>query len=95
MQRIKTYIGFAIKSGAVIKGLDDILRSRKKIALILASDVVKDNSMEKIQNYTKVKQIPLQQVNQSVLDELNLTGVKIMGITDPNLANAIIKEFNN
>ena len=31
MSSIKTYIGFAIKSGAVIKGADDIIKTKKRI----------------------------------------------------------------
>jgi len=94
MQRLKTFIGFAVKSNSILKGLDDILRSRKKLGVILVSNDIKSNSREKIEAFCKLKYIKLINIDSEILNELNLFGVKILGITDPNLANAIINENN-
>ena len=90
MQSISSYIGFALKGNLIVKGLDDILKSRKKIWLILTTNEIQDNSKTKLENYATLKQIPLKIVTKETFTDLNLFGVKILGITDPNLAKAII-----
>lgn len=94
MQKIKSYIGFAIKSGSIIKGLDDIIKSRKEVYLLLILENLKENSKNKIQMYAKLNTIPMINVSEDLFNELNLTSVKILGVTDPNLANAIVKIAN-
>ena len=90
MSSFKTYIGFANKSGAIIKGLDDIVKSRKKIYLVLCTADIKENSKEKIEDYSMKKNIPIIKIEREILNELNIGGVKILAITDKHLATAII-----
>lgn len=90
MQRIKSYIGFAIKSNHVIKGIDDLTKTRKKVSLILVSNELKGNSKDKVHQLSNSKNIPLKEIENQIFIDLNLIGVKILGITDPNLAKAII-----
>ena len=94
MSSIKTYIGFANKSRAVVKGIDDILRTRKRIYLILCTSDVMENSREKIKDYSIKKEIPIKEIEREILNELNIGGVKILGITDKNLACAITNSIN-
>ena len=94
MSSIKTYIGFAVKSGANIKGADDIIKTRKKVALILVEKDLKENSRKKIEEFSNKKNIPILEVEVGLLNELNLRGVKILAITDENLANAVKKCIN-
>ena len=91
MSSFKTYIGFAIKRGAVIKGLDDIVKSRKRIYLILCTSDIMKNSRVKIEDYSNKNEIPIINIEGDVLNELNIGGVKILAITDKNLATAIMK----
>ena len=90
MQRINSYIGFAIKSNHIIKGIDDLTKTRKKVSLILVSNELKGNSKDKVQQLSNSKNIPLKEIENQIFIDLNLIGVKILGITDPNLAKAII-----
>lgn len=94
MDKISSYIGFAIKSNSVVKGLDDILKSKKRIEVIIVSFTIKENSYEKLQNFAIQKNIKVIKIDQSVFDALNISGVKILGVTDKNLASAIIKIYN-
>lgn len=94
MSPIKTYIGFAVKSGANIKGADDIIRSRKRVSLILVEKDIKENSRKKIEEFSNKKNIPIIEIEIGLLNELNLHGVKILAITDENLANAVKKCIN-
>ncbi len=87
MDKINSYVGFAIKSNKVVYGADNILKN-KKIKLILTSDELSQNTMEKLQN-TKICLLclPSEQYNS-----LNLKGLAV-GIQDKSLADAIIKLF--
>ena len=89
-----TYVGFAIKSGAVIKGQDDILRSKKRIYLIVVTKSTQTNSRDKMVNFAERKGISFIEIEDQVLENLNLHGVKIFAITDKNLASAIINSIN-
>ena len=90
MQRLVTYIGFAIKSNSIIKGLDEISKTKKRQFVLLVAEDISQNSKEKIQNISNNKNIPLVTVDKDLFLQLNLVGVKILGITDPNLAKAIL-----
>ena len=89
-----TYIGFAIKSGAVIKGMDDILRTKKRICLIVIAKSTQMNSRTKVVGFAEKKGISFVEIEDEILENLNLQGVKIVGITDKNLATAIISSIN-
>lgn len=91
MQRIMTYIGFAVKSNHIVKGIDEILKTRKRISLIVISNELKGNSKEKIDSYSQNKNIPVKEIENEIFTSLNLIGVKVLGITDPNLAKALLK----
>ena len=91
MQRIMTYIGFAVKSNHIVKGIDEILKTRKRVSLIVISNDLKGNSKDKIDLYSQNKNIPVKEIENQIFTNLNLIGVKVLGITDPNLAKALLK----
>lgn len=87
MDKINSYVGFAIKSNAIVYGADNIVKS-KNIHLILASEELSDNTMSKLKN-TNIKIFSLPSEKYS---SLNLKGL-VVGIKDRSLASAIIKLF--
>jgi len=94
MNSIMKYVGFAIKSGAIIKGADDILKSKKKAHLILMVESTQANSKHKIIEHADKKGVKISIVEDKIIEQLNLKGVKILAITDKNLATAIINSIN-
>ena len=89
MNKLISYVGFAIKSNSIIKGVDDLTKSKKKVWLILKSEGLGVNSKEKLEAFTKSKNIETIALREDVFKTLNLAGVKVVGLTDKNLANAI------
>lgn len=83
MNKINSYIGFAIKSRKVVYGADNILSS-KNCKLIVASTDLAQNTIDKL----KTKNIQIVMVDHSEFQTLNLRGL-VVGITDENLSNAI------
>lgn len=94
VNKIKTYIGFAKKSKNIIYGVDDILKS-KSVQLIIISDLLASSSKNKLQKYIDNSKIPYFTLEPNNFFEIiGLDAVKVCGITDKNLANAINVETN-
>lgn len=83
--RINAYVGFALKSGQVSKGIDNITRSTK---LILCDTTLTEVGLKSAQH--KAKQI---NAELAVLNFNSLTclgdGIKVLGIKNASLANQI------
>lgn len=87
MDKINSYVGFAIKSKTIVYGADNILKS-KNINLILASEELSQNTINKLKNTNLIIiNLPSEKYNS-----LNLKGL-VVGIKDKSLADAIIKLF--
>ena len=87
MNKIKSYIGFAIKSKQVVYGADNILVSKKN-KLIVASIQLSQNTLEKLKNIN-VKIITLP---HEIFEDLNIKGL-VVSITNLSLAKAIIENL--
>ena len=59
INKLRTYVGFAVKSGNIIFGVDQIKDSKKNIKLILACNTLSDNAMSKLSSYSIQKHIVL------------------------------------
>jgi len=88
--KIKSYIGFAKKSGNIKIGADNILATSKNRVIII-SEAVSDNTKNKLNNHSiKTKAIittVIPEVANVLFDSEN---IKAIGILDLNLANAIM-----
>lgn len=94
-EKVKTYLGFAIKSGAVVWGIDNILKKRN-IKLILISDNLLDNSLKKLNEYIKVKKTKNIKIEHSIMQYLtHKEGCKAIGVTNLSLAQAIINSYES
>ncbi|MBQ7452943.1 MAG: hypothetical protein IJS68_01600 [Clostridia bacterium] len=83
--KIKTYIGFAIKSGEFALGVDNILKARK-VAIILVDEVLGENSCRKL--YNKFDGSIIRKV-ANLTDITN--GAMAFAITNKELASACNK----
>lgn len=91
MNKIISYIGFAIKSNSVIAGQTPIKRSKKKIYLILVCNTASENLKNLAKNIAN-KQESCEVICTNVLlsDLTNIKDIKIIALTDENLSKAII-----
>ena len=55
-EKVKTYVGFAIKSRKIKFGVDDILKL-KNVDIIIVSDALAESGMKKIQLTFSVKEV--------------------------------------
>lgn len=89
--KIETYIGFAIKKGSTVFGVDNIKQYRKKIYLIVYTPDLSHNSLSVLQRICKKKECLLKAIpNYELLGDKNC---KALAICDKSLADAITENL--
>lgn len=95
IDKVKSYIGFAIKSRKIKFGVDDILKL-KTADLILVSDSLAESGLKKIKVFALNKSITMRMLGEDQFNELiENTSIKVAAILDINLAEAIKKNLAN
>ena len=89
INKIKSYIGFAIKSGQIVYGIDNIEVYRKKIHLIIVSNTISDNTISKLQNIASKRNYDVIRLESNLEDITKRKNCKIIAITNFELAKAI------
>ena len=94
IEKIKTYLGFAVKSGNIIFGSDKLFESKKRSFLVLICSTQNEKVTNKVVNFCKKDNIKFIKLKDIILAELlGRDNCKVVGISDFNLANAITNEF--
>lgn len=91
ISKIDSYVGFAVKSGKIIWGLDMLKKAKRAPFVILIDEQIGQNSLKQVKLYAERNNVelvllPAEHLNNS----LARTNVKILSICDENLAKAII-----
>jgi len=89
LNKIAAYLGFAIKAGKVIWGVDNIIAKRERSLIILKDSSLAKGSSKKLANYALTKGIDI--IEYQDLSLLTGRSAKAIGVTEPNLAAAINK----
>lgn len=92
---IKAYLGFSIKSRAIVIGQDRLKETKEKIKLIVycptASQNLKD-LVDRLADKFKCKAILM---DEKLEDYTSIEGCKVLGLTNLSLAEAIVKVAEN
>ena len=92
MTKISTYLGFCIRAGKIVFGINRI-ESQKRAYLLIADGELGKNSLKVMIKEQGRLNCPLMITENSLLGELtHRPTVKAVAISDENLATAIIKE---
>lgn len=81
------YIGFAVRKGSVVYGLDTLETYRKKVFLVLCSSTLADNSLAKATAEAQRRNITMLVVPD--LEHILQRNTKVLAICDKSLAEAI------
>ena len=81
ISKIKSYYGFALKSGNLAIGLDSILKANCKVIIIAKT----------LANNSKIVELD-QEIMMEITENSKILAV---GVTDESLANAIINNLSN
>lgn len=91
ISRIRSYVGFAIKSGKAQFGLDNITAAKRKALVILFDSSFSERSAAKLSAYAERNGIDIFSADmEAILPQRNC---KAIGIIDENLANAVKSEL--
>ncbi len=87
---IDSYLGFAIKSGKILYGIDSVLASKKRKHLLILSSTASDNLKKKAFLHSERLNIPMIEIPN--LEEISYKqNCKLVAILEPNLAKAILE----
>lgn len=89
--RVKTFVGFAIKKRAIVIGVDNITSARGKAKVILFDEELSDRSKEKVIRFATEKGVTCHKVNMAEI--LPDRTCKAIAITDSGLADAVKSEL--
>lgn len=89
--KIKSYIGFAIKSRKIKYGVDELLKMPRTELIILSSDLA-ENSKKKINSKFEGKTQIIEFKPEVFKFFFGSDSIKVAAITDKNLSEAIIKQ---
>lgn len=91
ISKIDCYIHFAVKAGKVIWGIDNLIKTRKKITIILFDETIGQNSKKELDRYIQQKQTKALPLPGDYLNKLlHRENVKVLAITDSSLGEAIL-----
>lgn len=85
--KISAYIGFSVKKGSVVFGLDTVETYKKKVHLILCSDKLAENSLKRAVVEGQKRNCTVATVDG--LEETLKRNCKVLAICDKQLAEAI------
>ena len=93
INKIKSYIGFAIKSGNVVFGYDNLLANKKCVQVVIICSLLNEKMTNKVANYCNENNVRFLKLKDISLYDLVSRNCKVIGISDVNLASAILKEL--
>lgn len=94
INKLRTYLGFSIKSGKVVFGFDNLLKLKKLPFIILISSTQNEKVTNKIFEFGKKEEIVVIKLNELKLEDLVYRdNCKVIGILDFNLAKVISEEL--
>lgn len=91
--KIKPILGFALRSGKIVFGTDNIPVYRKRKYLILFDADLSENAKKKLILHAEPLKIPYKTVSEPLGGLLSRPGVKAVALTDPNMSKEILKYF--
>lgn len=90
--KISCYVGFAVKSGKVVWGLDMLKKSKKPPCIVLIDGAIGNNSAKEAEFYANKHNVDVLFLPEGSLGAmLKRSNVKLIAVTDDNLAKAILK----
>ena len=94
--KIETYLGFCVRAGKIIFGVEMIERQKKGVKLLMADGAIGKNSFKPTVQAHEKFGCPLLITAENELGSLlHRPAVKAIAITDENLAAAIVAEAKN
>lgn len=95
MKKIISYLGFARKSNNLIMGQTPLKYCNKQLFLVMVCNTSSENLKNLANNIANKHKCKLVIPTNKLSDLVNMDNIKIVGLTDYNLSEAIIKNLNS
>lgn len=92
--KLETLLGFAVKSGKIVFGFDNLCETRKKVKLVVYSPSLSEKVKEKLVLLCDYKGWSLVETQELLEDLIHRDNCKVVGIIDDNMSSAIKKLEN-
>ena len=88
MGRIESYLGFAVRSGKIVYGMDNIETSRRRLYALGPDASV--NLAERAERYAARRNVPLIKAEKPLEELIRKPNCKLVALLDANMAKAVI-----
>jgi len=93
--KLKTYLGFSIKSNNIIFGYDKLFENKKNPSLVIICSTLNEKNTNKVIDFCEKNLIKFIKLNNYVLsDLLSRNNCKVVGICEDNLSKVICNEID-
>lgn len=93
--KAESLIGFAVKAGKILYGLDNIKAAHTGIHLIIYSTDASEKTQKEIKYQAKEKGLPLVESQKSIEEIVYKGGIKAVAIKDRQMSRAILNSLDN
>lgn len=94
--KLKAYLSFSIRSGKIIFGFDNLVKSKRMPIIVIICSQQNDKVTNKIIKFCNDNNLKYYKLQNLILGELiSRPNCKVVGILDTSLAEAITKELES
>lgn len=90
-EKIESLLGFAVKAGKVVYGIDSIESAKTRVYLAFMCKSVSENTAEKLVALAQRKLIPVLLCEKPLEDVVFRKNCKVLGVCDRQMAQAMLK----
>lgn len=92
--KLEALLGFAVKSGKIVFGFDNLCETRKNVKLVICSPSTNNKIKQKLQLLCKHKNWNFVESVEPLEDLIHRDNCKVVGIVDKDMSSAILKLEN-
>ena len=92
--KLETLLGFAVKSGKIVFGFDNLCETTKNVKIVVCSPSVNQKVEQKLIKLCEYKGWKLIKTIDLVEDLIHRENCKVVGIVDKNMSAEILKLEN-
>ena len=87
--KIEALLGFAVKSGKIVYGFDNLCETRKNVKLVLCSPTTNNKVKEKLKLLCDHKKWVLAESIDNLEELIHRQNCKVVGLIDKDMSSAI------
>lgn len=92
--KIESLLGFAVKAGKTVYGVDGLEATRAHIHVVLVCSSASDNTKKKAGQWASKRRIPVIIAEKELQYTVGRKNCKVLGISDKQMAQAMLAHVN-